>query len=229
MDFLLYIELRDCTMLMMAAHPDWSPAAIRSALMTTAYTVDNRGETMIDESTGNTSTALDFGAGHVHPQKAMNPGLIYDLTSYDYVNFLCNSNYTVNNIQVITRRKADCSGATRAGHVGNLNYPSLSAVFQQYGKHKMSTHFIRTVTNVGDPNSAYKVTIRPPSGMTVTVQPEKLVFRRVGQKLNFLVRVEATAVKLSPGSSSMKSGKIVWSDGKHNVTSPIVVTMHARL
>ncbi|KAH9713857.1 hypothetical protein KPL71_020488 [Citrus sinensis] len=215
--------------LLKAAHPDWSPAAIRSALMTTAYTVDNRGETMIDESTGNTSTALDFGAGHVHPQKAMNPGLIYDLTSYDYVNFLCNSNYTVNNIQVITRRKADCSGATRAGHVGNLNYPSLSAVFQQYGKHKMSTHFIRTVTNVGDPNSAYKVTIRPPSGMTVTVQPEKLVFRRVGQKLNFLVRVEATAVKLSPGSSSMKSGKIVWSDGKHNVTSPIVVTMHARL
>ncbi|KAH9713859.1 hypothetical protein WN944_021897 [Citrus x changshan-huyou] len=215
--------------LLKAAHPDWSPAAIRSALMTTAYTVDNRGETMIDESTGNTSTALDFGAGHVHPQKAMNPGLIYDLTSYDYVNFLCNSNYTVNNIQVITRRKADCSGATRAGHVGNLNYPSLSAVFQQYGKHKMSTHFIRTVTNVGDPNSAYKVTIRPPSGMTVTVQPEKLVFRRVGQKLNFLVRVEATAVKLSPGSSSMKSGKIVWSDGKHNVTSPIVVTMQQPL
>lgn len=215
--------------LLKAAHPDWSPAAIRSALMTTAYTVDNRGETMIDESTGNTSTALDFGAGHVHPQKAMNPGLIYDLTSYDYVNFLCNSNYTVNNIQVITRRKADCSGATRAGHVGNLNYPSLSAVFQQYGKHKMSTHFIRTVTNVGDPNSAYKVTIRPPSGMTVTVQPEKLAFRRVGQKLNFLVRVEATAVKLSPGSSSMKSGKIVWSDGKHNVTSPIVVTMQQPL
>ncbi|KAH9713862.1 subtilisin-like protease SBT1.5 [Citrus sinensis] len=55
--------------LLKAAHPDWSPAAIRSALMTTAYTVDNRGETMIDESTGNTSTALDFGAGHVHPQK----------------------------------------------------------------------------------------------------------------------------------------------------------------
>ncbi|KAJ0075590.1 hypothetical protein Patl1_33831 [Pistacia atlantica] len=215
--------------LLKAAHPEWSPAAIRSALMTTAYTVDNRGNTMLDESTGNTSTVLDFGAGHVHPQKAMDPGLIYDISSYDYVNFLCNSNYTVTNIKVITRRSADCKGAKRAGHVGNLNYPSLSAVFQQYGEHKMSTHFIRTVTNVGDPNSVYKVVIRPPSGTQVTVQPEKLVFRRVGQKLNFLVRVEAMAVKLSPGSSSVKSGHIMWTDGKHNVTSPLVVTMQQPL
>ncbi|KAK1575995.1 hypothetical protein Q3G72_009956 [Acer saccharum] len=217
--------------LLKAAHPEWSPAAIRSALMTTAYTVDNRNETMLDESTGNTSTVLDFGAGHVHPQKAMDPGLIYDLSSYDYVNFLCNSNYTVQNIQTVTRRKADCSGARRAGHTGNLNYPSLSVVFQQYGKHKMSTHFIRTVTNVGDPNSVYKVSIRPPSGTSVTVQPEKLVFRRVGQKLNFLVRVQAKAVKqLSPGSSNVKSGSVVWSDGgKHIVTSPLVVTMQQPL
>lgn len=215
--------------LLKAAHPEWSPAAIRSALMTTAYTVDNRGETMLDESTGNSSTVMDYGAGHVHPQKAMDPGLIYDLTTYDYVDFLCNSNYTTKNIQTITRKHADCSGAKRAGHIGNLNYPSLSAVFQQYGRHKMSTHFIRTVTNVGDANSVYTATVRPPSGTSVTVQPDKLTFRRVGQKLNFLLRVEATAVKLSPGSSSLKSGSLVWSDGKHLVTSPIVVTLQQPL
>ncbi|OMO65989.1 hypothetical protein COLO4_30852 [Corchorus olitorius] len=215
--------------LLKAAHPEWSPAAIKSALMTTAYTVDNSGETMIDESSGNTSTVLDFGSGHVHPTKAMDPGLVYDITSMDYVDFLCNSNYTINNIQVITRKKADCSGAKRAGHIGNLNYPSFSAVFQQFGKHKMSTHFIRQVTNVGDPNSVYKVTIKPPSGAVVTVEPDRLVFRRVGQKLNFLVRVQATEVKLSPGSTSMKTGSIVWSDGKHNVTSPLIVTMQQPL
>ncbi|XP_021907840.1 subtilisin-like protease SBT1.5 [Carica papaya] len=215
--------------LLKAAHPEWSPAAIRSALMTTAYTVDNRGETMIDESTGNASTVMDFGAGHVHPTKAMDPGLIYDITSYDYIDFLCNSNYTINNIQVITRRKADCNGAKRAGHVGNLNYPSLSAVFQQYGREKMSTHFIRQVTNVGDPHSAYNVTIRAPRGTLVTVKPERLAFRRVGQKLNFLVRVEATAVKLAPGASSVHSGSIEWTDGKHIVNSPLVVTMQQPL
>lgn len=215
--------------LLKAAHPGWSPAAIKSALMTTAYTLDNRGETMLDESSGNTSTVLDFGAGHVHPQKAMDPGLIYDLNTYDYVDFLCNSNYTTKNIQVITGKIADCSGAKRAGHTGNLNYPSLSVVFQQYGKHKMSTHFIRTVTNVGDANSIYKVSIKPPSGISVTVEPEKLAFRRVGQKLSFLVRVQAMAVRLSPGSSNMKSGSIVWTDGKHEVTSPLVVTMQQPL
>ncbi|KAG2728520.1 hypothetical protein I3760_01G209200 [Carya illinoinensis] len=216
--------------LLKAAHPEWSPAAIRSALMTTAYTVDNRGGgNMLDESTGNVSTVFDFGAGHVHPQKAMDPGLVYDISSYDYVDFLCNSNYTTQNIQMITRKTADCSGAKRAGHVGNLNYPSLTAVFQQYGKRKMSTHFIRTVTNVGDPNSVYQVTAEPPSGMVVTVRPEKLVFRRLGQRLNFLVRVQTRAVKLSPGSSRMRTGSIVWSDGKHKVTSPLVVTMQQPL
>ncbi|KAL0319482.1 UNVERIFIED_CONTAM: Subtilisin-like protease SBT1.5 [Sesamum angustifolium] len=215
--------------LLKAAHPEWSPAAIRSALMTTAYSHDTRGETMLDESTGNSSTVMDYGAGHVHPQKAMDPGLVYDLNSYDYVDFLCNSNYTTKNIQVVTRKAADCSGAKRAGHVGNLNYPTLTAVFQQYGKHKLSTHFIRTVTNVGSPESIYTVKIHPPSGAVVTVEPERLVFRRVGQKLNFLVRVQAEALKLSPGSSVVKSGSIVWSDGKHFVTSPIVVTMQQPL
>ncbi|KAF5732088.1 Subtilisin-like protease [Tripterygium wilfordii] len=215
--------------LLKAAHPEWSPAAIRSALITTAYTVDNRGETMLDESTGNTSSVLDFGAGHVHPTTALDPGLIYDIGEFDYVDFLCNLNYTTNNIQVITRKNVDCSGAKRAGHVGNLNYPSLSVVFQQYGKHKLSTHFIRTVTNVGEAKSVYKVTARPPRGTTVTVQPEELVFRRVGQKLNFLVRVQTEAVKLSPGNSNVKSGSIEWSDGKHFVTSPLLVTLQQPL
>ncbi|KAL1212913.1 Subtilisin-like protease SBT1.5 [Cardamine amara subsp. amara] len=215
--------------LLKAAHPDWSPAAIRSALMTTAYTVDNRGEPMMDESTGNTSSVMDYGSGHVHPTKAMNPGLVYDITPYDYVNFLCNSNYTGTNIVTITRRKADCDGARRAGHVGNLNYPSFSVVFQQYGESKMSTHFIRTVTNVGDSDSVYEIKIRPPRGTTVTVEPKKLSFRRVGQKLSFVVRVKTTEVKMSPGATSVETGHIVWSDGKRNVTSPLVVTLQQPL
>ncbi|KAG6428812.1 hypothetical protein SASPL_106849 [Salvia splendens] len=215
--------------LLKAAHPDWSPAAIKSALMTTAYSHDSRGETMLDESTGNVSTVMDYGAGHVHPQKAMDPGLVYDISSLDYVDFLCNSNYTAANIRIITRKAADCGGARHAGHIGNLNYPTLAAVFQQYGKRNLSTHFIRTVTNVGDSDSIYTVRIRPPVDVAVTVEPERLVFRRVGQKLNFLVRVRTEAVELSPGSSVVRSGSITWSDGKRNVTSAVVVTLQQPL
>ncbi|KAL1551803.1 subtilisin-like protease SBT1.5 [Salvia divinorum] len=214
--------------LLKAAHPEWSPAAIKSALMTTAYSHDSRGETMLDESTGNVSTVMDYGAGHVHPQKAMDPGLVYDISSLDYVDFLCNSNYTATNIQIITRKSADC-GAKHAGHIGNLNYPTLAAVFQQYGKLNLSTHFIRTVTNVGDSDSVYTVRIRPPTGVAVRVEPDRLVFRRVGQKLNFLVRVRTEAVELSPGSSVVRSGSITWSDGKRDVTSAVVVTLQQPL
>ncbi|KAJ6841824.1 putative subtilisin-like protease SBT1.5 [Iris pallida] len=214
--------------LLKAAHPDWSPAAIRSALMTTAYTRDNQGRTMADESTGNSSDAFGFGAGHVDPRWAMDPGLVYDISAADFVSFLCNLNYTGQNIRAITRRYADCGGARRAGHAGNLNYPSLSAVF--VGGGRMKTHFIRTVTNVGAAGrSVYRAEVTAPQGCRVTVEPSRLAFRRVGQKLSFLVRVEVEAAvgRLSPGSSSVRSGAVAWSDGRHSVRSPIVVTVQA--
>ncbi|KAK4839882.1 hypothetical protein QYF36_025729 [Acer negundo] len=48
--------------LLKAAHPEWSPAMIRSV-----FFYNNRNETTLDESIGNTSTTLDFDAGHIHP------------------------------------------------------------------------------------------------------------------------------------------------------------------
>ncbi|XP_042413975.1 subtilisin-like protease SBT1.5 [Zingiber officinale] len=215
--------------LLKAAHPDWSPAAIKSALMTTAYVKDNKGMTMLDESTGNFSDVFDFGSGHVNPQRAMDPGLIYDLTAVDYVNFLCNLNYTQQNIKAITRKAADCRGARKAGHAGNLNYPSFSAVFAEDGsKRRMATHFIRTVTNVGNGATTYRATVQQPEGSTVTVEPMELSFRRSGQKLSFLVRVKAeTWAKMAPGNSRVRSGSLTWSDGRHSVRSPIAVTVQA--
>lgn len=46
-------------------------AAIWSTLMTTMYVRDNRGEMMLDEAIGNTSTVVDFGAG---PTEGDGPG-----------------------------------------------------------------------------------------------------------------------------------------------------------
>ncbi|KAA8546097.1 hypothetical protein F0562_020452 [Nyssa sinensis] len=89
--------------LLKSAHPDWSPAAIRSAMMTTASLTDNRLQPMTDEATGKPSTAYDFGAGHLNLDRAMDPGLVYDITNNDYVNFLCSVGYGPRTIQVVTR------------------------------------------------------------------------------------------------------------------------------
>ncbi|KAL6859198.1 hypothetical protein ACP4OV_018200 [Aristida adscensionis] len=219
--------------LLKAAHPTWSPAAIKSALMTTAYVRDNRNDTMVDESTGAVADVFDFGAGHVDPMRAMDPGLVYDAAPADYVSFLCNLNYTEQNIRAITRRAADCRGARRAGHAGNLNYPSMSATFATGGTAAMRTHFIRTATNVGGGRAVYRAAVRAPEGCNVTVEPARLAFRRDGQRLSFTVRVEAAAAaavgRMEPGSSEVRSGALTWSDGRHSVRSPIVVTLQAPL
>ncbi|RCV31349.1 hypothetical protein SETIT_6G169800v2 [Setaria italica] len=223
--------------LLKAAHPTWSPAAIKSALMTTAYVRDNSNGTMVDESTGAVAGAFDFGAGHVDPMRAMDPGLVYDISPMDYVSFLCNLNYTEQNIRAITRRQADCRGARRAGHAGNLNYPSLSATFvaAEAGTGRattMRTHFIRRATNVGGGPAVYRASVSAPEGCNVTVQPRQLAFRRDGQRLSFTVRVEAAVApgeRMEPGSSQVRSGALTWSDGRHVVRSPIVVTVQAPL
>lgn len=208
--------------LLKGAHPDWSPAAIKSALMTTAYIHDNTLQPMVDEATGNASTPIDLGSGHVDPQKAMDPGLVYDLGEDDYVKFLCSLNYTEKAIKVITRRTEACP--TRGNQPGNLNYPSFSAVFDQTRASNLTTFFIRTVTNVGPPMSTYRATVIAPRGVSVTVKPRKLKFTKKNKKLSYMLSVSAKPVKLLPGNAETVFGQLLWSDGNHVVQSPIVIT-----
>ncbi|KAL3580507.1 hypothetical protein D5086_018342 [Populus alba] len=98
--------------LLKAAHRDWSPAAIRSALMTTADVIDNADGRIIDMTTEVAGTPLDFGAVHVNPNKAMDPGLVYDIVAEDYINYLCAMNYTSQ--QRVLTNVADNSSVYRA-------------------------------------------------------------------------------------------------------------------
>ncbi|KAG7556527.1 Peptidase S8/S53 domain [Arabidopsis suecica] len=67
-------------------YPEWSPSMIKSAIMTTAWPMNATG-------TGYASTEFAYGAGHVDPIPALNPGLVYESTKSDYIAFLCGMNY----------------------------------------------------------------------------------------------------------------------------------------
>ncbi|XP_060187291.1 subtilisin-like protease SBT1.7 [Lycium barbarum] len=210
--------------LLKGAHPDWSPAAIRSALMTTAYTVYKNGGALQDVATGKPSTPFDHGAGHVDPVAALNPGLVYDLKADDYLNFLCALNYTSTQINTIARRPFSC-GTSKKYSVTDLNYPSFAVVFPEQmtagrGSGSSSMKYTRTLTNVG-PAGTYKVNVISPSNsVKVSVEPETLTFIHMNEQKSYTVTFTAPSM---PSTTNVYA-RIKWSDGKHVVSSPVAIS-----
>ncbi|XP_019173357.1 PREDICTED: subtilisin-like protease SBT5.6 [Ipomoea nil] len=149
--------------LLKAIHPHWSSAAIRSAIMTTATSI-NVMEAPIEKSNGYSAGPFEYGSGHILPSKSADPGLVYDASYEDYLLFICNSNFNLKNFGSFKCPEISASAS-------NLNYPSLSIA-----KLKGSMTVKRTVTNVGKDNSMYNVTISPPFGYDVTISPMTLRF-----------------------------------------------------
>ncbi|WOH05492.1 hypothetical protein DCAR_0624909 [Daucus carota subsp. sativus] len=62
--------------LLIGAHPEWSPAAIRSAVMTTVNPLDNSQHKIKDTETHlEIATPLTMGSGQVVTNRALNPRL----------------------------------------------------------------------------------------------------------------------------------------------------------
>ena len=203
--------------LLKAAHPDWSPSAIKSALMTTAYTHDNTNSPLRDAASGSFSSPMAHGAGHVDPQKALSPGLVYDASTSDYIAFLCTLRYTPQQIQLIAKHpNVTCS---RKFHdPGQLNYPSFSVVFES----KRVVRYTRILTNVGEADSVYDVVATGPESLVgITVKPTKLVFKNVGDRQRYTVTFVSKKGPDSSIRSEFEFGSIVWSNDMHRVASPV--------
>ncbi|CAK8572247.1 unnamed protein product [Lathyrus sativus] len=206
--------------LLKAAKPDWSSAAIRSAIVTTANPLDNTQNPISDN--GNPSqyaSPLAMGAGVIDPNKALDPGLIYDATPQDYVNLLCDSGYTHSQILTITRsKKYNCDKAS-----SDLNYPSFIALYGNK-RRTMVQKFLRTVTNVGDGAASYNVKVRKPKGCDVNVLPEKMEFGYKNEKKSYSVVVKCK--RKNKKEKKVRFGDIVWVEEGgfgRKVRSPIVV------
>ncbi|KAK6117157.1 hypothetical protein DH2020_049116 [Rehmannia glutinosa] len=146
------------------AHPDWSPAAIKSAIMTTADQVNLAGN-RIEDQTQRPANFFGMGSGHVNILKATDPGLVYDIHSQDYLPYLCGLNYTDQQVGIIVNRPVRCSEISSISEA-ELNYPSFTVVIGN-----ISRTYNRTVTNVGETNSVYAAVIAGLPGVDMRLSP----------------------------------------------------------
>ncbi|KAF1881853.1 hypothetical protein Lal_00038441 [Lupinus albus] len=200
--------------LLKALHSDWSSAAIKSAIMTTATPLDSLGRPILEDNSQEEATPFSYGAGHIQPNLAADPGLVYDLMTNDYLNFLCAHGY---NSSTIGSRYRGFYVCPKHFKLANFNYPSITII----NLHLLhSINVTRTLTNVGSP-STYNVHIKVPDEVIVSVEPRILMFQQKGDKKDFRV-----TLSLKPQINNKANyffGSLVWTDGKHNVRSPIIV------
>jgi subtilisin family serine protease len=178
--------------LMTQAHPDWSPAAQRSAMATTAHQNIIGGY-----------SPFGAGSGQVQPNKAVDPGLVYDAGFNDYLAFLKGQGLC-----------CASSAGIPALDASDLNLPSLS-VGDLAGVQTLH----RTVTNVGGSAANYTATVVAPAGFVVNVTPAAFSIP-AGDTQGYDVTITRTdAAPLN----TFRFGSLTWSDGSHSVKSPISV------
>jgi hypothetical protein len=101
--------------LLVSRHPDWSQAAVRSALATTARELPG-------------TPVLRGGAGRVLPEAAERPGLVYDVASGDYRRWLAGAlGGDLNTPSVLLRGSTDTTERTITNVSGRRLYFSSAA------------------------------------------------------------------------------------------------------
>jgi subtilisin family serine protease len=151
--------------LLTQAHPGWSPAAMRSAMATTAD----------GTSRSSLRNPLNAGSGHVRPNLMVNPGLVYDAGFGDYLAFLKGQGLC-----------CASSASIPALDASDLNQPSL-AVGDLAGVQTLT----RKVTNVGGSPATYNANVVAPVGFTVNVNPSSFTIP-VGGTQTFTVAITRT-------------------------------------
>ena len=188
--------------LLKEAHPDWSPAALRSALLTTARqdVLNQDGETAADP--------FDFGAGHVVPNAAIAPGLVYDAGANDYDAFLCGRDEPRDS-------SVDCAQLEADGYAidgSNLNLPTIAT------DDLVSEQVIRRrVTNVGEA-AQFVASLEMPSTINAEVSPS-LLSLATGESADFEIRLSTQYTTFD----AWQFGALTWTSGATTVRSPLAI------
>jgi subtilisin family serine protease len=197
------------------AHPDWSPAMAKSALMTTAY------QDVVKEDYATPADPFDIGAGHVNPGGKANkgslfePGLAYDAGFFEYLGFLCDEEPGAFADPAGTCGFLESIGIPTEAH--NLNLPSIGMA-EVAGSETVQ----RTVTSVAKELGwrTYNVSVNAPPGYSVTVEPSTFRLKR-GDTATY----DVTITNESGPIGEWRFGSLTWRDetGHFDVRSPIAV------
>lgn len=182
-------------------HPNWSPMMIKSALMTSAYDI-------LDGPNTNPLVIFRQGAGHVKPNSAADPGLVFNAGRNDWFAFLCGVTTGVN--------PTDC--ATLEGMGYSLDPSDLNVASIAIGNLAGSQTVVRKVTNVGAAAATYTSSVTGMTGFNVEIVPASLTLNP-GETKSFEVTIERSTATLD----AYTGGYLTWSDGSHYVRLPVVV------
>jgi hypothetical protein len=186
-------------------YPSWSPMAIKSALMTT-------GSDVLDGGTPapNTNPILIFrqGAGHVQPNAAANPGLVFDSGFNDWLAFLCGTTTGVG--------PATCAALSGFGY--SLDPSDMNVASIAIGDLPGAQTVTRRVTNVGGSTATYTPVLTGMVGFNVLINPASLELA-AGQTKQFTITFTRTTAPLAVYTG----GQLTWTNGTTNVRIPLVV------
>jgi subtilisin family serine protease len=149
--------------LVLGKNPAWTPAMVKSAMMTTAYPLVNADGTP-------DANPFDGGAGHVDTAKVTDPGLVYNAGAKDWLAFLNGQGYP--------------TGAPQAGSVEakDVNLPSF-ALGSLVGEVQVTRKITALVPGL------YRPKVNLP-GIDFHVEPQALNFAKAGQTREVTITIK---------------------------------------
>jgi hypothetical protein len=173
--------------------PTWSPAAIKSAMMTTAFDVEGPVR------------PFSQGAGHVDPTRFLDPGLVLDTDLGEYTSFLAGQGFAAADGSEVADTPIDGS---------DLNLPSI-AVGDLTGRVRVK----RRVTNVSATTEAYAARVTGLDGIRASAEPRTLELAPgESATLTITFQVAPTAT-----FGSYARGELVLTGLTHDVRVPVAL------
>ncbi|XP_023757650.1 subtilisin-like protease SBT2.6 isoform X1 [Lactuca sativa] len=202
-------------------HPHWSPAAIKSALMTSANILDRGQKPILSEQYSESETLIfvpatpfDYGSGHVNPRAALDPGLVFDAGYQDYLGFLCTTP-GINYHELLNYTHHPCNYTL--GHPYNLNSPSITI------SHLVRTQTVtRIVTNVNE-KETYTITTRMGPAIAIDSSPRSMTIGPgASRRFTVTLTVRSVTGEYSFGEVMLKGNR------GHKVRVPVVAMGYNR-